>query len=603
MRLAAVYIKEHFLFKEQQTINLGGKYFYTITPREGKDNEYDITRKENPNFIENFWGENISLVTAFVGENGAGKTSLLNDIFQNYKKENIIYIIENNLTTIFNHSINEPFNYWKIIDFKNINKSIIDFANESNLGYSVEKTMEFNNKLDFKIYNSLDFEYKTDSKTETKYIQLIKIFKFLIYDKVIVDEINDIYKININFYNKLSFKPNPFYYDDLFIEKEIEFYIQQKKEIITRENFLNLLELKEHRAFLVDLKNKNPYNYKDNLFTIKILFLSKIYATKYLMIYKKDRNKYIDWIYKTKIIDKFNDNEIFIKTVIDILLYDKNIMDQKLIDETIIYIKLFFKEIFTSLSFEVNKKNENKLFNLLNNYYRILFYFNSIEVQYNAKFFDKEIILFEPTHPISQGEYFLIQLFSNLNNIKSDEFKFLILDEADLGFHPYWKKKFVNLIVNILPKILTNSIINPLQIIITTHDPLTLSDIPNSNVVYLKKDGDKTKVLGEDEKPKKSFGANITDLLADSFFIGNGLIGDFAKGKIKEVIEFLNGRDSKIISKVECKKIIEIIDEPLMKDKLLEMYYEKYPEEYDNKKDIEDLERLAKKLNKKIKDA
>ncbi|OVE56598.1 hypothetical protein [Chryseobacterium mucoviscidosis] len=79
MRLAAIYIKKHFLFSEPQTINLGGKYFYTITARESIDNEYDVTREENPNFIEGFWGENISLVSALVGENGAGKTSVLKD--------------------------------------------------------------------------------------------------------------------------------------------------------------------------------------------------------------------------------------------------------------------------------------------------------------------------------------------------------------------------------------------------------------------------------------------------------------------------------------------------------------------------------------------
>ena len=70
-------------------------------------------------------------------------------------------------------------------------------------------------------------------------------------------------------------------------------------------------------------------------------------------------------------------------------------------------------------------------------------------------------------------------------------------------------------------------------------------------IVYLKKEGDKTTVLEGKDRPQKSFGANIHDLLADSFFIGDGLIGDFAKEKINETIEELkkDGTYKKIYDK------------------------------------------------------
>ncbi|RXM40753.1 hypothetical protein BOQ62_04055 [Chryseobacterium sp. CH21] len=103
------------------------------------------------------------------------------------------------------------------------------------------------------------------------------------------------------------------------------------------------------------------------------------------------------------------------------------------------------------------------------------------------------------------------------------------------------EKKYINALTTTLP-ILINSVkdkIKNIQIIFTTHDPLTLSDIPNRNVAYLKKEENKTEVLSENEKPTKSFGANITDLLSDSFFIKDGLMGDFAKEKIEEVIKYL----------------------------------------------------------------
>lgn len=156
---------------------------------------------------------------------------------------------------------------------------------------------------------------------------------------------------------------------------------------------------------------------------------------------------------------------------------------------------------------------------------------------------------------------------------------------------------FVNTLVKILPKIFIGM---RLQIIFTTHDPLTLSDMPNSNIVYLKKVNGRTVVLDELAKPKKSFAANITDLLADSFFIDNGLMGEFAKEKISSIINWLNDDNRNPAVKEFYKQVIEIIDEPLLKYKLKEMYFEKFPVDFDKNKEIEKLSKMAENLGYKI---
>ncbi|MEA2027977.1 MAG: hypothetical protein U9N49_03255 [Campylobacterota bacterium] len=48
------------------------------------------------------------------------------------------------------------------------------------------------------------------------------------------------------------------------------------------------------------------------------------------------------------------------------------------------------------------------------------------------------------------------------------------------------------------------------------------------------------KVLKHDEvlAKKQTFGANIHTLLSDSFFMSGGLMGEFAKGEINEIINF-----------------------------------------------------------------
>ena len=210
------------------------------------------------------------------------------------------------------------------------------------------------------------------------------------------------------------------------------------------------------------------------------------------------------------------------------------------------------------------------------------------------------ITWFRPSKNLSSGEKGLYDLFSVLNdlnyriekNIHKDYSIFnkkekvsnnllILLDEADLGFHPEWKKKYVNIIQKVIPFIFKNKNI---QIIITTHDPLTLSDFPNNNIVYLFKNNQKTEVLDYDSKqrPTKTFGANISDLLADSFFVDNGLIGDFAKIKIEETIKWINknndpkNRDKDLFLKEikYHKQIISIIDESIVKIKLSEMISE-----------------------------
>jgi predicted ATP-binding protein involved in virulence len=191
---------------------------------------------------------------------------------------------------------------------------------------------------------------------------------------------------------------------------------------------------------------------------------------------------------------------------------------------------------------------------------------------------------------LSSGENALLNLFSRIYTFIEDNLSektqslpvkkhyIILLDEADLAFHPTWKKKFIKSIVSSIPYFFENIIEPPsIQIIFTSHDPLTLSDIPKENIVYLNKD-ENYKMIIVDSAIKKSFGANITDLLADSFFVEDGLIGEFAKMKIENTIQWLNEnkdpvkRNTDFTAEFEYhKKNIAIIDEPIMRIKLSEM--------------------------------
>ena len=180
--------------------------------------------------------------------------------------------------------------------------------------------------------------------------------------------------------------------------------------------------------------------------------------------------------------------------------------------------------------------------------------------------------------------------FINLNSTAGNNFPLkypyinLVLDEIELYSHPEMQRQYISQLLEGINK-LDIANIKAINILFITHSAFILSDIPKQNILYLK--NEVTEINGkkvylatpQDYKTKNSFGANIHDLLADSFFMGNNndkhLIGEFAKEKITQLIDWLNENESKIKTKEEAKQIIEIIDEPFLKRKLVEMYSKK----------------------------
>jgi len=190
---------------------------------------------------------------------------------------------------------------------------------------------------------------------------------------------------------------------------------------------------------------------------------------------------------------------------------------------------------------------------------------------------------------LSSGEkqkiYSISSIIYHLQNIESvhrsnqsDIMKYnnvnLILDEIELYFHPDMQRTYIYDLLEAIKNKGGFNHINALNIIMVTHSPFILSDILESNILY----------LGKDKEEEKTFGANIHTLLDNSFFMNDGLMGKFAKEKINEIIYFFNNKN-KIYENDKNKllKIINTIGEPFLKDKLLFMYNKKYPKTADEK--------------------
>ncbi len=166
---------------------------------------------------------------------------------------------------------------------------------------------------------------------------------------------------------------------------------------------------------------------------------------------------------------------------------------------------------------------------------------------------------------ISTHLYHIMNLISvqNANEVNRENrlaYKYinLIFDEIEICFHPEYQRTFVNTLVQMLiaRKINEECVIN---IFLVTHSPFILSDIPSSNVLFLK-EGDQD----YSEKERRTFAENIGEMFYDSFFM-EYTIGAFAEWKLKELVKWKQGVESKIANEQEAKYIMDCIGDSVIK--------------------------------------
>lgn len=224
---------------------------------------------------------------------------------------------------------------------------------------------------------------------------------------------------------------------------------------------------------------------------------------------------------------------------------------------------------------------------------------------------------------LSSGELALLKSFSNLYSAKLSfqdketrgedaENYLLLLDEVDLGLHPRWQRKWVSTALPIIEKIFEDK---HLQIIITTHSPIFLSDIFIENIIFLSKDWDDS----NDRTYEKTFGQNIYTLFKNSFFLNQDeLMGEYAYQKIKDTIDYLRWRSKEYSVEIRkdsiyyehrkndedgrriARKIIASVGERIIANQLEELFNSAYPDYEKNIDDIDDIEREIERLQNKL---
>lgn len=234
---------------------------------------------------------------------------------------------------------------------------------------------------------------------------------------------------------------------------------------------------------------------------------------------------------------------------------------------------------------------------------------NYIDISLNALFEEYRAIgllydFLEFSWNLSSGEQARMDLFSRIYEYYEDKFKYIeknelhnlliLLDEADMLLHPEWQRNYVDNLKEFLENLFENVPIH-IQVIISTHSPIMLSDIPKQNILFLgRRDGRITEVKGS-----QTFSSNIFDLYRNAFFIEESGIGTFAEKKLKNILHEIREKDNDEEGRIQ--KYISCIGDDFIRGKIMLEYKKKFGVMDEKNKRIAELEKELAELKKEQK--
>jgi len=226
---------------------------------------------------------------------------------------------------------------------------------------------------------------------------------------------------------------------------------------------------------------------------------------------------------------------------------------------------------------------QEKRFHINSNVFDGLFYFRPVRLFHNGEV--------RTLYNLSHGEFFDVELkYMLLPRMAQTDGVWFDHDEADMHLHPEWKRQFLCNYLNTFQKTrqtLTDRFSKEkyadkvYSVILTTHSPFLLSDVPSEHIVYLEQSTEKTacglpKTIVR-TAPQNSFCGNIGEMFYSSFFMSE-TIGEFAKKKIEATLKDLDNKVSperkkeisRLFDQVGDSLLKSLLDEKLAQSELLD---------------------------------
>jgi ABC-type hemin transport system ATPase subunit len=617
MQIAYLWIEE-FRGIKQQGINLNGQFNFIYDSK-----SHSLSVSENLDFIDEFYGKSISSITAIVGENGAGKTSILDFIKDRIGHERpirnkMVLVYSENNTTSFKVVINTSEDKFKIIHTipKSRFKLTIIHLKDILLKYKnneLEEPKSFSSPL---IANSTRLTRGFYRSKQPSLLELIPDFKksIIVFYSNIFDYRTEasssfVYNLSTNFIEAKESTKTRFVeiksQVDLLIRKNIlpeDLGITPPEFISARIRIPRSYPVRNDRLYFDDPIRSN-INQFINLLAFHLteaIKRSRIDSNVTLLVCVDLLANFCyevclghKAIYVKEFIRQFTDTLTASKTIIDDVAILNHVINEinRSINQEI--------RIFSPDTAKANNKlasNLKKVFDFIIDFrYRATIHLGyytftlrvSAEDANETKSFIEAYIgsinqrgLIEMNwQDMSSGEKARLAFLARLNSMKSDTlFKdfgqgksiILLIDEGEQYFHPQWQKNYVQFLVTYLPKLFPD--VN-MQIILTSHSPFVLSDLFRENIIYLAKNPKTRRIAVIDNATKeKTLAANIHTLFTDAYFMQGGLIGTHVQIKMQEILEPLA---KGVATKEQAKTILRFINsigEPILRTRLLNMY-------------------------------
>lgn len=631
---------ENYINFHNQGLNLSSKYIFAYNP----DDDTIIVKDNSQNYIDNFFGDNITL-TAIVGQNGVGKTSILRfiqglrhgDLIQNpcliiceqdgkfwagryyYDTTQIKCkpITIPDLPNLPSIKLNRQSHEMQRFPFGNYVRFIYITEMFNTWQYVASLAGEDDISVASILYNQTEFgeEEKHINNPVVRYIHRITNWQldFLSNGRKYVEQ------FNINYPSYVYISPS---YDR---ESFTNLYIRLKSsdDSLSEAEVDNNALKEEARKYLSDFLHEADYEWTrdiKNEYAITIL-MNIISSFNFVISYSIDQGKHLFNIMNQKIV--FEGCTCEWDVVYRLLFAIKQANDYyddllrkrayKTTDEVFQFsidadALIEFMDYFLQLleTPELYDKNPNFPYTIMmptHNFDRIYEFFNLYKkcirivdfISFSWGLSSGENLLLNQYGKLmhlfkvnQNGSYYLPE---NVNGVFPAQNAVILLDEAEVAFHPEWQRMYLKALLSYLKENVVKSGTH-LQLIIATHSPIILSDIPNQNSIFIKKNCDNSVDIVDGEE---TFAANIYSLFKNSFFLDNSMIGAFAESELKELAKDIhNMNDTSDYSRIKLR--INAIGDEFIRKHFLELYHQKK----DEATEVEMLQHEVESLKKRI---